>query len=68
MYFLAKVKIELFLESIHHIYFLESRSVCLDLGVIRKVLGLDVSGIVTVLSKDFIRLVLVAIIIASPLS
>ncbi len=35
---------------------------------IRKVLGADVSGIVTLLSKDFIRLVLVAIIIATPLS
>jgi len=35
---------------------------------IRKVLGAETSGIVTLLSKDFIKLVLIAIIIASPLA
>jgi putative ABC transport system permease protein len=35
---------------------------------IRKVLGADVSNIVTLLSKDFIVLVLIAIIIATPVS
>ena len=35
---------------------------------IRKVLGASVVGIVTLLSKDFLKLVLVAIIIASPIS
>jgi len=35
---------------------------------IRKVLGASVSGIVTLLSKDFLRLVLVAAILAFPLS
>ena len=35
---------------------------------IRKVLGANVSGIVGLLSKDFVKLVLVAILIATPLS
>lgn len=35
---------------------------------IRKVLGADVSALVSLLSKDFIRLVLIAIFIASPLA
>lgn len=35
---------------------------------IRKVLGASVSGIVTMLSKDFIKLVLIAMIIASPIA
>ena len=35
---------------------------------IRKVLGADVPGIVGLLSKDFVKLVLVAILIATPLS
>ena len=35
---------------------------------IRKVLGADVSHIVTLLSKDFIKLVLIAIVIATPIS
>lgn len=35
---------------------------------IRKVLGASVSGIVTLLSKDTVKLVLVAIVIASPLA
>lgn len=35
---------------------------------IRKVLGASVSGIVRLLSKDFIRLVLIAILIASPIA
>ena len=35
---------------------------------IRKVLGASVSGIVQLLSKDFILLVVVAIVIASPLA
>ena len=35
---------------------------------IRKVLGSSVKGIITLLSKDFIRLVVVAIIIATPLA
>lgn len=38
-----------------------------EIGV-RKVLGADVSGIVTLLSKDFIKLVLIAILIATPFS
>jgi putative ABC transport system permease protein len=35
---------------------------------IRKVLGSSVSGIITLMSKDFIRLVLVSIVIAIPIS
>ena len=35
---------------------------------IRKVLGADVSAIVAMLSKDFVKLVLLSIIIASPLA
>ena len=35
---------------------------------IRKVLGASVKGIISLLSKDFIRLVVVAIIIASPVA
>lgn len=35
---------------------------------IRKVLGASVSGLVTLLSKDFVLLVLVALVIAAPLS
>ncbi|MDN3547891.1 ABC transporter permease [Mucilaginibacter aquaedulcis] len=35
---------------------------------IRKVLGANVAGIVTMLSKDFIKLVLIAILISSPLA
>ena len=35
---------------------------------IRKVLGATVSGIVTMLSRDFVKLVLIAIVIASPLA
>lgn len=35
---------------------------------IRKVLGASVSGIVTLLSKDFLRLVMIAFMIASPLA
>jgi len=35
---------------------------------IRKVLGANVSGITTLLSKDFIRLVIIAIVIATPLA
>src|SRR5678809_676558 len=35
---------------------------------IRKVLGASVSGLVTLLSKDFLRLVIIAVIIASPLA
>ncbi|MGZ5133751.1 MAG: ABC transporter permease [Flavitalea sp.] len=38
-----------------------------EIGV-RKVLGASTSGIVTLLSKDFIKLVAVAIVIASPLA
>jgi putative ABC transport system permease protein len=35
---------------------------------IRKVLGANVTGIVSLLSKDFLRLVVIAIVIASPLA
>lgn len=35
---------------------------------IRKVLGASVSGIVSLLSKDFVRLVLIAIVIATPIA
>jgi putative ABC transport system permease protein len=35
---------------------------------IRKVLGASVSGVVALLSKDFLKLVLVAVVIASPLA
>ncbi len=35
---------------------------------IRKVLGADVSGIVTLLSKDFLKLVVIAFIIAAPIA
>ena len=35
---------------------------------IRKVLGASVSGLVALLSKDFLRLVIIAVIIASPLA
>ncbi|MBC3788567.1 ABC transporter permease [Spirosoma utsteinense] len=35
---------------------------------IRKVLGASVAGIVTLLSKDFIRLVVIAIIVATPIA
>lgn len=35
---------------------------------IRKVLGASVSGIVTLLSKDFLKLVIVAIVIAAPIA
>ncbi|SEL53069.1 ABC transporter permease [Parapedobacter koreensis] len=35
---------------------------------IRKVLGASVSGIVTLLSKDFVKLILIAIVIASPIA
>jgi hypothetical protein len=35
---------------------------------IRKVLGATVSGIVTLLSKDFLKLVIIAIVIASPIA
>jgi len=35
---------------------------------IRKVLGASVTGIVTLLSKDFVKLVLLAIILASPVA
>ena len=35
---------------------------------IRKVLGADVSGIVQLLSKDFVRLVIIAFVIAAPLA
>lgn len=38
-----------------------------EIGV-RKVLGASVSGIVTLLSKDFLKLVLIAFVIATPLS
>ncbi len=35
---------------------------------IRKVLGASVSGIVTILSKDFLKLVIIALLIAMPLA
>src|SRR5690606_31716500 len=35
---------------------------------IRRVLGASVQGVVSLLSKDFIRLVLIAIVIATPLA
>ncbi|HEY0354611.1 MAG TPA: ABC transporter permease, partial [Flavisolibacter sp.] len=35
---------------------------------IRKVLGASVAGVVTLLSKDFLKLVLIAVVIASPLA
>ena len=35
---------------------------------IRKVLGASVPGIITLLSRDFLRLVFIAIVIASPLA
>jgi putative ABC transport system permease protein len=35
---------------------------------IRKVLGASVSSVVTLLSKDFIKLVVIAILIASPIA
>jgi putative ABC transport system permease protein len=38
-----------------------------EIGV-RKVLGADVAGIVLLLSKDFVKLVLIALLIASPLA
>ena len=38
-----------------------------EIGV-RKVLGASVAGIATLLSKDFIRLVIIAIVIASPIA
>ncbi len=38
-----------------------------EIGV-RKVLGASVGGIVTLLSKDFLKLVLIAIVLASPLA
>lgn len=38
-----------------------------EIGV-RKVLGANVSGIIGLLSKDFLRLVLIAVVIASPVS
>ncbi|HEY0111177.1 MAG TPA: FtsX-like permease family protein, partial [Fibrella sp.] len=38
-----------------------------EIGV-RKVLGASVSSIVTLLSKDFLKLVLIAVVIASPLA
>ena len=34
----------------------------------RKVLGASVSGIITLLSRDFLKLVLIAIVIASPIA
>ena len=38
-----------------------------EIGV-RKVLGATVSGIVFLFTKDFLKLVLIAVVIASPLS
>jgi len=38
-----------------------------EIGV-RKVLGASVAGIVALLSKDFLKLVIIAIVIASPLA
>ncbi|HEY2721910.1 MAG TPA: FtsX-like permease family protein, partial [Chitinophagaceae bacterium] len=38
-----------------------------EIGV-RKVLGANIAGIVTLLSKDFLKLIAVAIVIASPLA
>jgi len=35
---------------------------------IRKVLGASISGITAMLSKDFVKLVLIAIVIASPIA
>lgn len=46
-------------------YMAESR--IKEIGV-RKVLGSSVSGIVTLLSKDFVKLVLIAFIVASPVA
>ena len=39
----------------------------IEIGV-RKVLGASVAGIVTLLSQDFLRLVLIAIAIATPVA
>jgi putative ABC transport system permease protein len=35
---------------------------------IRKVLGASVGGIMTMLSKDFVKLILIALLVASPIS